>query len=118
VLEISAVDPKLGTVCYTLEQSRADRPRFTRQGDNCLLCHGSTQTQGVPGHLVRSTYSDRDGFPILSAGTYRIDHTSPLKQRWGGWYVTGTHGKQTHLGNLIVHTRQISEPAENAMLIQ
>src|SRR5262249_44913722 len=49
-------------------------------------------------------------FPILSAGTHRIDHTSPLEQRWGGWYVTGTSGKQKHLGNRVVrdkrHARQ------------
>lgn len=114
VLEISAVDPRLGTVYYTLEQSQDRKPPFVRQGDNCLLCHGSTQTQGVPGHLVRSTLPDSNGFPLLAAGTYRIDHTSPLKNRWGGWYVTGTHGKQTHLGNLIVRGRQVPDPIDNA----
>jgi hypothetical protein len=45
---------------------------------------------------------DGAGLPILAAGTYRIDQTSPLEQRWGGWYVTGTHGPQKHLGNLVV----------------
>jgi hypothetical protein len=113
VLEISAVDPQLGTVFYTLDQSSPDKPLFTRQGDNCLLCHGGSQTQGIPGHLVRSTFSDGQGFPILAAGTYRIDHTSPLRNRWGGWYVTGTHGKQTHLGNLIVRGKTVTEPVDN-----
>jgi hypothetical protein len=47
-------------------------------------------------------YPDGDGLPILSAGSHRIDHTSPLEQRWGGWYVTGTSGKQSHLGNLTL----------------
>src|SRR6185295_6066644 len=28
-------------------------------------------------------------------------HRTALEERWGGWYVTGTHGKQTHRGNLI-----------------
>jgi len=27
------------------------------------------------------------------------DHRTAFAQRWGGWYVTGTHGAQTHLGN-------------------
>jgi len=27
------------------------------------------------------------------------DHRTPLSGRWGGWYVTGTSGSQTHLGN-------------------
>ncbi|HZZ80482.1 MAG TPA: hypothetical protein VFE62_18405, partial [Gemmataceae bacterium] len=29
--------------------------------------------------------------------------------RWGGWYVTGAHGKQNHLGNLIVKNRASRE---------
>jgi len=27
------------------------------------------------------------------------DHRSPLRERWGGWYVSGQHGSQRHLGN-------------------
>jgi hypothetical protein len=113
VMEISAVDPKLGTVFYTVEQEAGERPVFTRQGDTCLLCHASSQTRGMPGHLVRSTYPDSSGLPILSAGTYRVDQTSPLDRRWGGWYVSGTHGKMTHLGNLIVRDRRPPEQVEN-----
>src|ERR1017187_11036082 len=45
VLEISAVDPQLGTVFYTLDQEEANRPRFIRQTDACLTCHGSSQTK-------------------------------------------------------------------------
>ena len=70
-----------------------------------MLCHASSQTKNVPGHLVRSVYPDRGGEPIFSLGTMRVDQTTPLNRRWGGWYVTGTHGKQTHLGNLIINNR-------------
>ena len=113
VAEFSAVDPQLGTVFYTLDQEQSDKPRFTRQNDNCLLCHASTQTRSIPGHLVRSVYVDQAGFPVFAMGTHRIDHTSPLAKRWGGWYVTGTHGEQTHLGNLIVSGKQVREPVDN-----
>ena len=113
VAEFSAVDPQLGTVFYTLDQEQTDKPRFTRQNDNCLLCHASTQTRSIPGHLVRSVYVDQAGFPVFAMGTHRIDHTSPLAKRWGGWYVTGTHGEQTHLGNLIVSGKQVREPVDN-----
>ena len=51
---------------------------------------------------MRSVYPDRSGRPVLSAGTFRTDYTSPLSQRWGGWYVTGTHGAQRHLGNATI----------------
>jgi hypothetical protein len=102
VLEISAVDPQLGAVFYTLDQREADRPRFLRQTDHCLQCHGATPTRGVPGHLVRSVYAGGSGEPILSLGSFRVNHTTPMRQRWGGWYVTGTHGGQSHLGNLVL----------------
>jgi len=88
VLEISAVDPQLGAVFYTLDQHDEERdqqsPQFTRQTDNCLLCHASSRTEGVPGHTVRSLFVDTSGQPIFSAGSYTVDHTTPLEQRWGG----------------------------------
>ncbi len=114
VLEISAVDPQLGTVFYTLEQQPSEKPKFVRQTDSCLICHGSSQAQGIPGNLVRSVYPDRDGFPILSSGSFRIDQTSPIEKRWGGWYVTGQHGTQKHLGNLIVRGKQEPEQIDNS----
>ncbi len=114
VMEISAADPNLGAVFYTLDQERLDKPRIARQTDSCLLCHASSQTQGVPGFVIRSVFSDAAGFPILASGTFHIDHTSPLKNRWGGWYVTGTHGRQKHLGNLIVTDKQTPEEIDNS----
>jgi len=103
VIEISTVDPQLGTVFYTLDQRSADTaPKFERRSDNCLVCHASSRTEGVPGHLVRSLYVESSGHPVLSAGSKNVNHTTPLEDRWGGWYVTGEHGKQKHLGNLIV----------------
>ncbi len=116
VVEVSAVDPVLGTVFYSMDQEEIEKPKFLRHTDNCLICHGSTHTLGVPGHMVRSVYPDLGGYPVLAAGTYRIDHTSPLPQRWGGWYVTGTHGNQKHLGNLIIRDgeKNMAEDVENS----
>jgi hypothetical protein len=114
VLEISAVDPQLGTVYYTLDQKRDDPPRLVRQTESCLTCHASSRTENIPGHLVRSLYADQSGEPILSAGSHTVDHRTPLGQRWGGWYVTGTHGASQHLGNLVVAGRAVREPFENA----
>ncbi|MBX7166177.1 MAG: hypothetical protein K1X74_07495 [Pirellulales bacterium] len=110
VLEISAVDAKLGSVFYTLSQDPDAPVTIERRDNDCLLCHASTQTRGVPGHLVRSVYPDAAGLPILASGTHLIDHTSSFDKRWGGWYVTGTHGAQRHLGNLIVRDKR--EPEE------
>jgi len=44
----------------------------------------------------------------LGAKSVITNDQSPLNQRWGGWYVTGTHGRQRHLGNMIVR-----EPASS-----
>ncbi len=101
VLEISAVDPQLGAVFYTLAQQPSDQPMPIGQLDSCTQCHASPMTEGVPGHLVRSVYPDAQGQLILSAGSFRTSDRSPLRERWGGWYVTGTHGHQRHLGNAL-----------------
>ncbi len=102
VMEVSAVDPKLGAVFYTLDQRSPEKsPKFERQTDNCLVCHSSSRTEGVPGHLVRSLFVDISGQPLLTAGSRTVNHTTPIEHRWGGWYVTGKHGDQKHLGNFI-----------------
>jgi hypothetical protein len=100
VIEIAAVDPRQGVIFYTLDQAKTDTPVFKRQ-DACLQCHVSGSTLGVPGILVRSVYPDSEGMPLFQAGSFLTDHRSPLEQRWGGWYVTGTHGEQRHLGNRV-----------------
>lgn len=103
VLEVSVTDPALGTVFYSLDQHQTEGiPHFERRVDNCLVCHSSSRTEGVPGHLVRSLYVDDEGHPVLSAGSRSVNHTTPFNERWGGWYVTGVHGAQKHLGNLTI----------------
>jgi hypothetical protein len=100
VMELSEVDGRLGGVFYTLDHKRSDRPQFKRV-DNCIECHASARTMGVPGHLVRSFETDANGIVDLSTGTDSVDDRTPLSERWGGWYVTGTHGSMTHRGNRI-----------------
>jgi hypothetical protein len=100
LLEISVADPKLGAVFYTLYQDTNAKPRFVRN-DQCLECHASAKSMGVPGHLVRSFATDEDGVVDLSSGTSLVNHRTPLSERWGGWYVTGASGGQTHRGNLF-----------------
>jgi hypothetical protein len=105
VIELSVADPQVGTVFYTLDQRVVEKPAFVRQTDDCLTCHAGPQTRGVPGHIVRSVYANRSGQPIFSAGSYRVDDSTPLADRWGGWYVSGSHGASTHLGNITYRKR-------------
>ena len=99
-VEISAIDPKLGAVFYKLDNEKVRRPRFVRDQD-CLRCHGAQRTLGVPGTFVRSIGTDESGELETQSEVNDIDHCTPLADRWGGWFVTGLSGPQTHRGNLI-----------------
>ncbi|HEX8916630.1 MAG TPA: hypothetical protein VF796_30045, partial [Humisphaera sp.] len=116
VLEVATTDPNLGTVFYTLDQ-HAKSPRFVREGDNCTQCHAGSATRDIPGLMVRSVFPDPRGNPILNAGTKLTTHESPFGQRFGGWYVSGTHGghdRQPHLGNRIGKDRDDATCADPA----
>jgi hypothetical protein len=99
LLELAATDPDAGVVFFTLDQTSEQRPTITRHVEECLQCHASPRTLGVPGLVVRSVVPDRAGMPISRASSLFTDHRSPLEERWGGWYVTGTHGASRHMGN-------------------
>jgi len=103
ILEVASMDPKLGAIFYTLDQKEAAaKPQFQREFVACLMCHDTTATNGVPGLMVLSVLADRDGHAISVAGTTPMSDRTPFKERFGGWYVTGTHGSQRHWGNLTV----------------
>jgi len=100
-IELASHDPQMGVIFYSLEQDHVGRPEFLRR-DDCLRCHISEVSLGVPGMMVRSRYTTTDGMPKLIYGGYATDHRSPLEERWGGWYVTGDAGKARHMGNAVV----------------
>lgn len=100
VLELAGQDPEQGTMFYTIAQKPEGPPRVVRN-DSCLSCHLTTATLEVPGIFVASLYPAPDGLPMY-APVFESDHRSPLDQRWGGWYVTGSHGRARHMGNGVV----------------
>ena len=99
VIEVAAHDESAGVVFYTLDQ-RADTttgpPQFKR-AFVCLGCHVTVDTLGVPGLLMFSTTRPE---PSQFSGVPRpIDQGDPLRQRFGGWFVTGSTGAAPHMGN-------------------
>jgi len=103
LLEFAAVDPKLGGVFYTLDTSEGTKLKFEREVYACLLCHDSSvSTNGVPGFMTLSVTPDPEGNASRTAGTAPMSDQTPFNERWGGWYVTGTHGSQFHRGNAVV----------------
>ncbi|MCP4192537.1 MAG: hypothetical protein GY768_18135 [Planctomycetaceae bacterium] len=111
IMEISTTDPTLGAAFYTL-RATPKRATIKRQLYNCLSCHVSTLTKGVPGHTVRSVLPNPDGTIDPKRKSHVTDHKSPLAERWGGWYVTGKHGEMEHMGNAVVRNGQLL-PANN-----
>lgn len=103
MLEIASVDPKLGAVFYTLDEEEEGPPQFKREIYFCLICHDTSSATGnVPGFMTLSVLPDKEGNAIRSAPAPAMTDQTPFSERWGGWYVTGTHGKQLHRGNTIM----------------
>jgi hypothetical protein len=101
VFEMASLDPAQGLIFYTMDTEQATRPRFERRSSECLNCHGPAN-----GLVVSSVYPSGDGTPFVT-GTFfdGIDYRTPLENRWGGWYVSGTHGAVHHMGNAIAADR-------------
>jgi hypothetical protein len=104
-IEVAEVEPKTGPAFYKLPQEYDPYPVFKREGEECTVCHDTFQTNTpVPRLLMLSVLPNKDGNALKAAAIITNDK-SPLRERWGGWYVTGTHGKQQHLGNTLVRAR-------------
>jgi hypothetical protein len=110
-LEIASVDPRQGAIFYALNQFSNAKPRLTRR-DDCLTCHESYDTLGVPGMLLRSVYPAANGYVIRELGSYNSDHRVPFAHRWGGWFVTGKTDALSHLGNAAFKAENEAETME------
>jgi hypothetical protein len=104
VWELASLDPKQGFIFYTLDVHQSDQPRFDRR-DVCLQCHQGPATLGVPGIMIASVYPDASGMPAFNLGMPVTDDRTSFQDRWGGWYVTGTHGGMRHRGNAVARDR-------------
>lgn len=109
LLELAAEDPRQGMMFFSMGQNPAGPPHANRD-PNCLPCHVSGESMGVPGTLMRSVYPDTDGKTVSELGTFLTDDRSPFTQRWGGWYVTGDTGTLRHMGNAVVKEGNNLEP--------
>lgn len=99
MLEAASLDARQGVLFYYLKQEATGRPRFQRSNE-CLACHLSWDTLGVPGLMVQSVN------PLPDETSYVVgfsnNHASPWSQRFGGWFVTGAYGRAPHMGNVSV----------------
>lgn len=100
LIEVAAIDAKLGPVFYAFDPRASDQARRTFvRDDDCLRCHGDHFVRDIPALFARSVVPDATGEPMLQHGTKLVDDQTPFAERWGGWFVTGYEGTTEHQGN-------------------
>ena len=104
IIEITTMDTRLGAVFYTFNNAER-QAKVIPESQRCLVCHDSTGATGggIPQILARSAvYGSNDTNLLDLSGNGNTTDKTPFAERWGGWYVSGLHGRQRHLGNLRV----------------
>jgi hypothetical protein len=108
LIEVVAQDPKMGSIFYTVREEPAQQATFGRD-QQCLRCHLSWDTLGVPGLSVLTTFPRKSEMDYANGGF--VDHYKPIEERWGGWYVTGKKLPPRHMGNYpLIVPKGIASP--------
>jgi hypothetical protein len=114
-IEAIVQDPVLGPTFYLIEAGTAGGMKIGRDLSTCISCHATSNTEHVPGMLVRSVHPDESGHPLLAMGTTLVDHETPLPERWGGYHVTG-RSSLPHLGNQTFSPGTAAHPATSDLM--
>lgn len=106
MIEIMTLDDQRGTVFYSMTNRQRPNLTLDRETSRCLTCHDtySMAGGGVPRFMVMSVLVNTEGQRIGSEIGAETTDASPIPERWGGWFVTGDVGKQTHKGNILVRS--------------
>ena len=111
-LEIATVSPTDGAVFYTLDQEPRARPVF-KPDNTCLSCHRSRATDGLSAFLLGSNVADKSGYYLTGVHTGQTSDATPIRDRFGGFYVTGTIERGSHSGN-VLSTKSFTEINERS----
>ena len=100
LFEFVALDPSEGLQFFTMPQRETAQPRLKAERSSCTFCHGQIN-KWAQGIMVATVFPAPNGQPYHPPGElfHLTDHRSPFEERWGGYYVTGTHGAIRHRGN-------------------
>jgi hypothetical protein len=103
-LEIGAMDPDLGPVFFDFAQSPQAEQPFKQETSRCLRCHDtySMTGGGVPRFMLQSVLAGTDGGIVSHEISEITDTSTPFARRFGGWYVTGTHGDMQTMANYVI----------------
>jgi hypothetical protein len=114
ILELATMDSSLGPGFYTLPNRQEASRGFDREILRCLGCHDkfSLTGGGVPLFSVLSSLVTVNGESLNGKVAIEVTDETPIEERWAGWYVTGRHGEQAHLGNILARGPKEIAPLE------
>ncbi|MEP6783310.1 MAG: hypothetical protein ABI983_06545 [Acidobacteriota bacterium] len=114
LIELVAQDAAMGSIFYTINETPVAQPTAGRDSQ-CLRCHLSWDTLGVPGMSILTTFPRKNDADYANGGF--VDQYRPISERWGGWYVTGKKVPAHHMGNLpLFMPKPLPPPAPRASL--
>lgn len=99
-VEVISIDPALGGIYYMFPFPRDGRALRIERSGKCMNCHVNEDTRNVPGLVVKSVIAGPNGGSLMAFRKEQSGHGVPYTERFGGWYVTGTHGITGHWGNV------------------
>lgn len=99
-MEVASIDPQLGPVFYLLNTDAGLRTGAVRS-ERCMNCHAGRTSWHLPGLVAESVIPTKTGASLDGFRREKVGHAIPLKERLGGWHVTGAHADGQHLGNLM-----------------
>lgn len=99
-LEVAAIDPELGPVFYLVGASGAGKMEAVRS-ERCMNCHAGRTSWQVPGLVTESVIPTTTGASLDGFRREVVGHTIPIRERLGGWHVTGAPENAEHFGNLL-----------------
>ena len=117
-IEIVSLDPELGGIYYIMDIPRDGRPPQADRSGKCMNCHQSTDTENVPGILIKSVVPADGGGTLDAMRQGQSGHSVPFDKRFGGWHVTGSIGIAEMWGNVIGSTnagtlsKQVIKPGD------
>ena len=100
-IEIASIDPALGGIFYIFDIPRGPAPIRIERSARCFNCHAEFENGRVPGLLLKSVVPGPGGGSLESFHSDTTGHSIPLKDRFGGWHLTGKHGIAQHWGNMV-----------------
>jgi hypothetical protein len=100
-IEVVSIDPVLGGIFYIFDIPKTPGPLNIERSDRCMNCHAGEDTGHVPGLVIKSVLPGLTGGSLTAYRLEQTGHHIPLKDRFGGWYVTGRHAQDEHWGNAI-----------------